>query len=97
MIKSQNLCLVCCHLHSDNEDERGRQDRRNGQTGRQEFKDEEETVTTTRVQIVRATETTATRKRGGVPSEKLDLGAAASYTGDQSPDTSSKQVHTEQI
>lgn len=40
--------------------------------------------------IVQATETTATRKRG-VPSKKVDLGAAANYTGDKSPDTSSTQ------
>uniref|UniRef100_A0A3B3XK38 ENTH domain-containing protein n=1 Tax=Poecilia mexicana TaxID=48701 RepID=A0A3B3XK38_9TELE len=50
---------------------------------KREFKDEEETVTTKSVQIVQATETTATRKRG-VPSRKVDLGAAAHYTGDQS-------------
>lgn len=77
-------------VHSDNEEERGRPSR-NGQSGR-EFKDEEETVTTKSVQIVQATETTATRKRGGVPSKKVDLGAAANYTGDKSPDTNSKQV-----
>ncbi|XP_071759566.2 clathrin interactor 1a [Centroberyx gerrardi] len=74
---------------SDNEEERGRPSR-NGQPGR-EFKDEEETVTTKSVQIVQATETTATRKRGGVPSKKVDLGAAANYTGDNSPDTTPKQ------
>ncbi|KAM3867367.1 clathrin interactor 1a [Diretmus argenteus] len=73
---------------SDNEEERGRPSR-NGQSGR-EFKDEEETVTTKSVHIVQATETTATRKRG-VPSKKVDLGAAAHYTGDQSPETNTKQ------
>ncbi|XP_056130860.1 clathrin interactor 1a [Lampris incognitus] len=73
---------------SDNEEERSRASR-NGQSGR-EFKDEEETVTTKSVHIVQATETTATRKRG-VPSKKVDLGAAANYTGDQSPDTNTKQ------
>lgn len=75
---------------SDNEEDRGRSSH-NGQSGK-EFKDEEETVTTKSVQIVQATETTATRKRGGVPSRKVDLGAAAQYTGDNSPNTATKQV-----
>ncbi|XP_071362812.1 clathrin interactor 1a isoform X2 [Trachinotus anak] len=74
---------------SDNEEDRGRSSH-NGQSGK-EFKDEEETVTTKSVQIVQATETTATRKRGGVPSRKVDLGAAANYTGDRSPNTTTKQ------
>ncbi|KAI4880155.1 hypothetical protein NFI96_031176 [Prochilodus magdalenae] len=67
---------------SETEEER-RQAARNGQTGRTEFKDEEETVTTKSVQIVQATETTATRKRGGIPSKTIDLGAAAHYIGDK--------------
>lgn len=75
--------------HSDNEEDRGRSSH-NGQSGK-EFKDEEETVTTKSVHIVQATETTATRKRG-VPSRKVDLGAAAHYTGDRSPNTTTKQV-----
>uniref|UniRef100_A0A3Q4HML0 Clathrin interactor 1a n=1 Tax=Neolamprologus brichardi TaxID=32507 RepID=A0A3Q4HML0_NEOBR len=75
---------------SDNEEDRGRSSH-NGQQ-RKEFKDEEETVTTKSLQIVQATETTATRKRGGLPSKKVDLGAAAHYTGDKSPDTTAKQV-----
>ncbi|XP_029297888.1 clathrin interactor 1a isoform X2 [Cottoperca gobio] len=74
---------------SDNEEDRGRSSQ-NGQSGK-EFKDEEETVTTKSVHIVQATETTATRKRGGVPSKKVDLGAAAHYIGDKSPDTTTKQ------
>ncbi|XP_061901608.1 clathrin interactor 1a [Entelurus aequoreus] len=74
---------------SDNEEDRGRSSH-NGKSGK-EFKDEEETVTTKSVQIVQATETTATRKRGGVPSKKVDLGAAAQYTGDQSPNNTTKQ------
>ncbi|KAI4818974.1 hypothetical protein KUCAC02_004261 [Chaenocephalus aceratus] len=74
---------------SDNEEERGRSSQ-NGQSGK-EFKDEEETVTTKSVHIVQATETTATRKRG-VPSKKVDLGAAAHYVGDKSPDTTPKQA-----
>ncbi|XP_052343774.1 clathrin interactor 1-like [Oncorhynchus keta] len=76
---------------SDNEEERSRPSR-NGQSGRSVFKDEEETVTTKSVQIVQATETTATRKRGGIPSKTVSLGAAAHYTGDKSPDTSAKQT-----
>lgn len=79
-------------LHSD-EEGRGRGDERsshNGQSGK-EFKDEEETVTTKSVSIVQSTETTATRKRG-VPSKKVDLGAAANYIGDKSPDTTAKLV-----
>uniref|UniRef100_A0A3Q1FYD3 Clathrin interactor 1a n=1 Tax=Acanthochromis polyacanthus TaxID=80966 RepID=A0A3Q1FYD3_9TELE len=75
---------------SDNEEDRGRSSY-NGQQ-RKEFKDEEETVTTKSVQIVQATETTAKRSKRGVPSKKVDLGAAAHYTGDQSPDTTPKQV-----
>ncbi|KAG1954388.1 clathrin interactor 1a [Pimephales promelas] len=70
------------------EDRRGT---RNGQMGKSEFKDEE-TVTTKSVQIVQATETTATRKRG-VPSKTIDLGAAARYTGDK-PSTDSNTSQT---
>lgn len=80
----------CSCVDSDNEEDRSRSSY-NGKSGK-EFKDEEETVTTTKsVHIVQATETTATRKRG-VPSKKVDLGAAAHYTGDKSPDTTPKQV-----
>ncbi|KAM9469989.1 clathrin interactor 1a [Clarias gariepinus] len=67
---------------SETEEERKR-DFRKRQSGRNEFKDEEETVTTKSVQIVQATETTATRKKGGTPSKTIDLGAAAHYTGDK--------------
>ncbi|KAK2903933.1 clathrin interactor 1a [Channa argus] len=74
---------------SDNEEDRGNSSH-NGQS-RKEFKDDEETVTTKSVHIVQATETTATRKRGGVPSRKVDLGAAAHYTGDKSPNLSNQQ------
>ncbi|XP_070692742.1 clathrin interactor 1a isoform X2 [Pempheris klunzingeri] len=73
---------------SDNEEDRSRSSH-NGQSGK-EFKDDEETVTTKSVHIVQATETTATRKRG-VPSRKVDLGAAALYTGDKSPSTTTKE------
>lgn len=76
-------------LYSETDEDR--QGTRNGQTGKSEFKDEE-TVTTKSVQIVQATETTATRKRG-VPSKTIDLGAAARYTGDKpSTDTNTSQV-----
>lgn len=67
---------------SETEEERNR-DFRNRQSGRTEFKDDEETVTTKSVQIVQATETTATRKKGATPSKTIDLGAAANYTGDK--------------
>ncbi|XP_008425679.1 clathrin interactor 1-like isoform X1 [Poecilia reticulata] len=71
---------------SDNEEERGS---KNGRQETIEFKDEEETVTTKSIQITQATETTTTttRKRSGAASSKtLDLGAAAHYTGDKSPE-----------
>lgn len=84
------ISLSFYFLHSDNEEDRGRSSH-NGQSGK-EFRDEEETVTTKSVQIVQATETTATRKKGGIPSRKVDLGAAANYTGDGSPGTTTKQV-----
>lgn len=72
--------------HSDNEEDRAS---RNGRQETLEFKDEEETVTTKSIQITQATETTTTttRKRSGATSSKtLDLGAAAHYTGDRSPE-----------
>lgn len=73
---------------SDHEEDRNRSFH-NGKSGK-EYKDEEETVTTTKsVSIVQATETTATRKRG-VPSKKVDLGAAAHYMGDNNPDSAPK-------
>ncbi|XP_073423973.1 clathrin interactor 1 isoform X1 [Dendrobates tinctorius] len=74
---------------SDSEEER--KNNRVKQTG--EFKDEEETVTTKHIHITQATETTTTRsKRTGNPS-KIDLGAAAHYTGDKSPDLTSSTSH----
>ncbi|XP_052393506.1 clathrin interactor 1 [Carassius gibelio] len=74
---------------SDNEDERVSQ---NGRPAKSEFKDDDETVTTKSIQITQTTDTitstttttTSTRKRGGVPSKTVDLGAAAHYTGDKS-------------
>ncbi|XP_054481779.1 clathrin interactor 1-like [Anoplopoma fimbria] len=74
---------------SDNEEDRAS---RNGRQETLEFKDEEETVTTKSIQITQATETTTTttRKRSGAASSKtLDLGAAAHYTGDKSPEEKS--------
>lgn len=76
----------CLLSFSSETDEDRRQGDRNGQSSRTEFKDEEETVTTKSVQIVQATETTATRKRG-TPSKVIDLGAAAHYTGDKAINT----------
>ncbi|KTF91974.1 hypothetical protein cypCar_00018581 [Cyprinus carpio] len=72
------------------EDRRGT---RNGQSGKSEFKDDAETVTTKSVQIVQSTETTATRKRGGIPSKAIDLGAAANYTGNK-PSTNTNTSQT---
>ncbi|XP_050949317.1 clathrin interactor 1 [Labeo rohita] len=81
---------------SDNEEDRVSQ---NGRPAKSEFKDDEETVTTKSVQITQTTDaitsttttTTSTRKRGGVPSKTVDLGAAAHYTGDKSsPDADNK-------
>ncbi|XP_026185046.1 clathrin interactor 1-like [Mastacembelus armatus] len=75
---------------SDNEED---QASRNGRQETLEFKDEEETVTTKSIQITQATETTTTtttRKRSTATSSKtLDLGAAAHYTGDKSPEEKS--------
>ncbi|KAM8897413.1 clathrin interactor 1-like [Spinachia spinachia] len=74
---------------SDNEEDRAS---RNGRQETLEFKDEEETVTTKSIQITQATETTTTttRKRSGAAGSKaLDLGAAAHYTGDRSPEEKS--------
>ncbi|XP_044306858.1 clathrin interactor 1 isoform X2 [Varanus komodoensis] len=61
---------------------------RRGKSPKDEFKDEEETVTTKHIHITQATETTTTRhKRMANPSKTIDLGAAAHYTGDKgSPD-----------
>lgn len=78
------VLLSLCH--SDNEEDRAS---RNGRQETLEFKDEEETVTTKSIQITQATETTTTttRKRSGAAGSKaLDLGAAAHYTGDKSPE-----------
>ncbi|KAF4077605.1 hypothetical protein AMELA_G00209990 [Ameiurus melas] len=71
---------------SDNEEDRISQ---NGRPAKSEFKDEEDMVTSKSVQMMQATETTtptstAARKRGGIPSKTVDLGAAAHYTGDKS-------------
>uniref|UniRef100_A0A4W4GH01 ENTH domain-containing protein n=1 Tax=Electrophorus electricus TaxID=8005 RepID=A0A4W4GH01_ELEEL len=67
---------------SESEEDKNRE-AYNGKSGRSEFKDEEETVTTKSFKILQATETTATRKRGAIPSKTIDLGAAAHYTGDR--------------
>ncbi|KAM9780674.1 clathrin interactor 1-like isoform 3-T4 [Syngnathus typhle] len=68
---------------SDNEGERTS---RNGHLEAREFKDEEDSVPAKSGHVTQAT-TAATRKRSGTPANKtLDLGAAAHYTGDKSPD-----------
>lgn len=86
---AQSYSLSSLYSEGD-EDRRGT---RNGQSGKSEFKDDAETVTTKSVQIVQATETTATRKRGGIPSKAIDLGAAANYTGNKpSTNTNTSQV-----
>ncbi|XP_036380418.1 clathrin interactor 1-like [Megalops cyprinoides] len=77
---------------SDNEEDRDRVSQ-NGRTTKSEFKDEEETVTTKSIHITHATETTTTtttRKRGGVPTKTVDLGAAAHYTGEKSSPENTK-------
>ncbi|XP_051956776.1 clathrin interactor 1-like [Xyrauchen texanus] len=72
---------------SDNEEDKVS---RNGRPAKSEFKDDEESVTTKCVQITQTTDsitsttTISTRKRGGVPSKTVDLGAAAHYTGGKS-------------
>lgn len=83
---SQVVIHLSSGCHSDNEEDRTS---RNGKQETLEFKDEEETVTTKSIQITQATETTTTttRKRTVAATAKpLDLGAAANYTGDKSPD-----------
>uniref|UniRef100_A0A673M7E6 Clathrin interactor 1-like n=1 Tax=Sinocyclocheilus rhinocerous TaxID=307959 RepID=A0A673M7E6_9TELE len=87
---------------SDNEEDRVS---KNGRPAKSEFKDDEETVTTKNVQITQTTDaitsttttTTSTRKRGGVPSKTVDLGAAAHYTGSKSsPDADNNQTSVSQ-
>nr|XP_023700453.1 clathrin interactor 1-like [Paramormyrops kingsleyae] len=80
---------------SDNEEDRERA-ARNGRAGRSEFRDEEEETTSRNTSLTQAKESgssSAARKRGGVPSKTVDLGAAAHYTGDKgSPGTSKVQT-----
>ncbi|XP_019752178.1 clathrin interactor 1-like isoform X2 [Hippocampus comes] len=60
----------------------------NGRREAGDFRDEEETVAAKSVRLAGAAETAAARKRGGAPAgvKTLDLGAAARYTGDGSPE-----------
>lgn len=77
---------------SDNEEDGVSQ---NGRPPKSEFKDEEETVTPKSAQVMQAAEASSanTRKRGGLPSKTVDLGAAAHYTGDKSsPDADNTKV-----
>lgn len=86
---------------SDNEEDRVS---RNGRPAKSEFKDDEDTVTTKTVPIAENTDTitsttttTSTRKRSGVPSKTVDLGAAAHYTGGKSsPDAENNQASVSQ-
>nr|XP_033783304.1 clathrin interactor 1 isoform X2 [Geotrypetes seraphini] len=69
---------------------------RRGKSPKDEFKDEEETVTTKHIHITQATETTTTRmKRTGNPSKTIDLGAAAHYTGDNGSPKQNSTAHTQ--
>lgn len=89
------MLLNSCLIPSDNEEDRISQ---NGRPTKSEFKDEEEVVTPKSVQVQQTTENTpttssGTRKRGGMPSKTVDLGAAAHYTGDKSsPDADNTKV-----
>uniref|UniRef100_F6VEV2 Clathrin interactor 1 n=1 Tax=Monodelphis domestica TaxID=13616 RepID=F6VEV2_MONDO len=70
---------------------------RRGKSPKNEFKDEEETVTTKHIHITQATETTTTRhKRTANPSKTIDLGAAAHYTGDKASPDQNATTHTPQ-
>ncbi|XP_056373325.1 clathrin interactor 1 [Hyla sarda] len=72
------------------DEEEDRKNNRVKHTG--EFKDEEETVTTKHIHITQATETTTTRSKRN--QSKIDLGAAAHYTGDkESPELTSSASH----
>ncbi|XP_078509849.1 clathrin interactor 1 [Lissotriton helveticus] len=69
---------------------------RKAKTSKGEFKDEEETVTTKHIHITQATETTTTRhKRTGNPA-KIDLGAAAHYTGENGSPELTSAAHPQQ-
>ncbi|XP_062867421.1 clathrin interactor 1 isoform X2 [Trichomycterus rosablanca] len=84
---------------SENEEDKTSQ---NGRVPKSEFKDEEETTTPKSVQAMQDTETTtpsstSTRKRSGMPSKTVDLGAAALYTGDKSsPDAENAKTSCSQ-
>ncbi|KAJ1128597.1 hypothetical protein NDU88_006974 [Pleurodeles waltl] len=69
---------------------------RKAKSSKGEFKDEEETVTTKHIHITQATETTTTRhKRTGNPA-KIDLGAAAHYTGENGSPELTSAAHPQQ-
>lgn len=77
---------------SDNEEDRASQ---NGPPSKSEFKDEEDTDSNN--PATQAAESTSNssfaRKRGGIPTKTVDLGAAAHYTGDKnSPDADNARV-----
>ncbi|XP_041948444.1 clathrin interactor 1 isoform X1 [Alosa sapidissima] len=84
---------------SDNEEDRVSQ---NGPPSKSEFKDEEDGVTNKGSTVTQAEDattaaTTSARKRGGIPSKTVDLGAAAHYTGDKSsPDADNAKTSISQ-
>ncbi|XP_063059297.1 clathrin interactor 1 [Engraulis encrasicolus] len=84
---------------SDNEEDRVSQ---NGPPSKSEFKDEEDAETSKSTPTNAAAETAAAanasaRKRGGIPSKTVDLGAAAHYTGDKSsPDADNAKTSISQ-
>lgn len=96
--------LLSFHSSSDNEEDRERA-ARNGRAGRSEFRDEEEETTPRSSTLTQAKESgggSAARKRGGVPSKTVDLGAAAHYTGDKGSPRASKvswghQTHSDPL
>ncbi|XP_031427818.1 clathrin interactor 1 isoform X2 [Clupea harengus] len=81
---------------SDNEEDRASQ---NGPPSKSEFKDEEDTDSNN--PATQAAESTSNssfaRKRGGIPTKTVDLGAAAHYTGDKnSPDADNARTSISQ-
>nr|XP_023654462.1 clathrin interactor 1-like [Paramormyrops kingsleyae] len=73
---------------SDEED----QVSRNGQLGKSDFRDEEESTTPKNIVSTQPAESSTARRRGGGLSKTVDLGAAAHYTGDMSSPDRSSQV-----
>lgn len=94
MVFSLFIYKICCSVASDHEEDRNRSFH-NGKSGK-EYKDDEDAGSSPKsVSIAQTTDTAATRKKG-TPSKKVDLGAAAHYTGDNSSDSAPKQVQSAQ-